>query len=185
MILPKVHTNFLSKSQCDRYVQYIESSDLWEDNGDGVWNKRSINLHTMGDNVREELLDIRFNVKETLQQDFETTDNIYVDIFQFVRWQIDDVLYPHADAENPDGSTHPFPYRNFAAVIYLNDNYSGGQIYFPTLENYQPVVTPGTLVIFPGTLEYLHGVTKIRSGTRYTIAGFFTYDRTKRDIYRI
>jgi len=185
MNLLKVHTNFLSAETCKRYVQYVEETNLWENNGDGDWNNRSINLATMGDTIREEMLDLRFRVKETMLQDYSVTENIYADIFQFVRWREGNVLSPHADAENPDGSTHPFPYRNFAAVIYLNDNYRGGQIYFPTQDNYQPVISPGTLVMFPGTTEYLHGVTKIMSGTRYTIAGFFTYDETRSDGYRI
>jgi hypothetical protein len=185
MDLLKVHKDFLPVESCARFVKYVEESNLWENNGDGDWNNRSVNLSKMDFTMREEMLDLRIRVKENMLQDYSITKNLFADIFQFVRWLPDNVLMPHADAENPDGSVHPFPYRNFAAVIYLNDNYRGGQIYFPNHDNFQPVITPGTLVTFPGTLEYLHGVTKIKSGTRYTIAGFFTYDETRADGYRI
>ena len=185
MNLPKIHKNFLSKETCQKFVHYIEQNDLWENNGDGDWNSRSINLFSMNEEIREEMLDVRIQVKKTIQEDFNFTQDIYADIFQFVRWLEGNALYPHADAENPDGSPHPFPYRNFAAVLYLNDNYDGGQIYFPTLDNFRPEIEVGTLAIFPGTVEYLHGVTKITSGTRYTIAGFFTYDSKYRDSYRL
>ena len=60
---------------------------------------------------------------------------------------------------------------------------SGGEIYFPNKENYCPPIEPGMLVFFPGTLEFLHGVKEVTEGTRYTIASFFTRDKSKADFY--
>jgi hypothetical protein len=34
-----------------------------------------------------------------------------------------------------------------------------------------------TLVFFPGTLEFLHGVKPITNGVRYTLTSFWTYDK--------
>lgn len=39
----------------------------------------------------------------------------------------------YADAENPGGEPHPYPWRHFASVIYLNDDYGDGAIHFPEL----------------------------------------------------
>jgi predicted 2-oxoglutarate/Fe(II)-dependent dioxygenase YbiX len=88
-------------------------------------------------------------------------------------------LHPHADSENPDGIPHPFPWRDFASVIYLNDDYDGGTIYFPNL-NIELKPLPGTLITFPGTLRYLHGVRRVTGGMRHTIASFITFDESKR-----
>jgi hypothetical protein len=40
---------------------------------------------------------------------------------------------------------------------------------------------PGLLIVFPGTLNYLHGIHKIISGVRNTIAMFHTFDSEKYD----
>ena len=45
---------------------------------------------------------------------------------------------------------------------------------FPDKDNFEPKIKPGMLVLFPGTLEYLHGVKEVTQGVRYTIASFFT-----------
>jgi len=177
--------NYVSSDVCERYVNAISHTDWWEKNNDYDWHNRSINLHSMPLDIKEELLDIRCDVKQKIINQYNVNDLLYSDLFQFVRWQVGNKLYPHADAENPDGSPHPMFYRNYASVIYLNDNYIGGEIYFPNFDNFKPKIKPGTLVMFPSTLRYLHGVTEITEGTRYTIVGFFTFNERYKDGNRI
>jgi hypothetical protein len=176
----------LNSATLDQYNEFVQTTDRWEQNGDGDWNGRSLNLQSMPCDLRESLLDYRIAVKNKIQEYFNLNKDLYADIFQFVRWRVGDCLDPpHADAENLDGTPHPFPYRNFAAVTYLNSDYCGGKISFPNLDNFCPEIKPGMLVAFPGTLDYLHGVSKVTQGTRYTIAGFFTYNSNYADTYRI
>lgn len=57
----------------------------------------------------------------------------------------------------------------FGAVIYLNDNYEGGKINFPTLgSSIKP--KPGSLLYWPGYLP--HSVSPVTSGVRYTLPIF-------------
>lgn len=107
-----------------------------------------------------------------------TLPPLYADVINFARWPVGYELQPHADAENPDGAPHPFPWRALAAVLYLNDDYGGGQIYFPNF-GLELKPKPGTLVVFPGTLKYLHGVRAVTSGMRHTLAAFLTFDADK------
>lgn len=180
-----IEEDFLPKDTCKRMANSLSRSNLWENNGDGIWNNRSINLGSMTYEDLEMMLTLRSTVKEKITKFYDLTESLYSDIFQFVRWREGNNLEPpHADAENLDGSDHPFFYRNYASIIYLNDDYEGGEIYFPTL-NIRPNIKPGTLVSFPGTLEYLHGVSTVTRGTRYTIAGFFTFDKNYHDGRRI
>jgi hypothetical protein len=59
----------------------------------------------------------------------------------------------------------------YGFVLYLNDDYTGGEIYYPKLNiEYKPKV--GDLVIHPGSEEYSHGVRDIVSGERYNITLF-------------
>jgi hypothetical protein len=60
----------------------------------------------------------------------------------------------------------------YAAVLYLNDDYAAGELFFP---NFGLTLTPaaGDLVIFPGTKHYEHGVHPVGSGPiRYVIPTF-------------
>lgn len=60
-----------------------------------------------------------------------------------------------------------------AVNLYLNDDYSGGEIYFP---DYDLEIKPksGQLIMFPGGHEFKHGVRTVTSGSRYTMSSFLT-----------
>lgn len=60
----------------------------------------------------------------------------------------------------------------YAAVLYINDDYNGGEVFFSKfgLELKPPA---GSLIIFPGTEKYEHGVRPVQSGpVRYVIPTF-------------
>lgn len=60
----------------------------------------------------------------------------------------------------------------YAAVLYLNDDYVAGELFFPRIGlKLRPL--PGDLMIFPGTEEFEHGVHPVGVGpTRYVIPTF-------------
>jgi hypothetical protein len=63
-----------------------------------------------------------------------------------------------------------FPYfwsGHLANILYLNDDYEGGELFFPDFK-FQIKPKPGMLVSFPGNTHYLHGVTKTSGNTRYS-----------------
>jgi hypothetical protein len=69
-----------------------------------------------------------------------------------------------------DGDSEPAVV--FAVIFYLNDDYTGGELYFPTrsLEVRPPA---GSVVIFPTTAEYKHGVHSVGPGpVRYVLPSF-------------
>ena len=115
------------------------------------------------------------NVKSIVNNNKE----IHLDHLSIARWPTGYELSPHADAENPPGfPKHEFYWRDFACITFLNNDFEGGNLYFPDL-NIEVTPEPGQSICFPGTMEYLHGVKKITKGVRYTIASFFTYDASK------
>lgn len=73
-------------------------------------------------------------------------------------------MHEHFDSTKPN---------DIATLIYLNEDYSGGSIYFPDLEiEIQPKA--GDLVCFPDTPDFVHGVKKILTGVRYTSPRWIT-----------
>jgi len=67
---------------------------------------------------------------------------------------------------------HTDPSIRYATIVYINDDYSEGNIFFPKL-GIELKPKPGTLLFFPGTEEYEHGVKYVGDGpTRYVLVGF-------------
>jgi Rps23 Pro-64 3,4-dihydroxylase Tpa1-like proline 4-hydroxylase len=87
------------------------------------------------------------------------------------RWDPGTSMNPHIDAE-PGWED-----RELAAMIYLNSDFTGGELYFSSDEfpygekSFQP--NSGMCVIFPCKGEmFRHGVTTIETGVRYTLSGW-------------
>ena len=67
---------------------------------------------------------------------------------------------------------HTDPSIRYATIIYINDEYVDGELFFPNLD-IQLKPKPGTLVFFPGNEEYEHGVKHVGEGPiRYVLVGF-------------
>jgi hypothetical protein len=99
-------------------------------------------------------------------------DPVWADSFSYSLWRVGDSQSPHADAEKNDGTPNEFPWRTHGCVLYLNNDFGGGEIYFPQ-HDIELKPEPGTLVWFPATAEYLHGVREVTSGLRLTISSFW------------
>ncbi len=68
---------------------------------------------------------------------------------------------------------HTDPSIRYAAILYINDDYKDGTLFFKNKENSDLRPTPGTLLLFPGDEEYEHGVRFVGEGPiRYVTVGF-------------
>jgi predicted 2-oxoglutarate/Fe(II)-dependent dioxygenase YbiX len=94
-----------------------------------------------------------------------------------VRWLPGQFQHPHADKElhigEDRGKPNDFPYYDLAGLFYLNDDYEGGELYFPD-QGIQFKPKAGSAYFFPGDMNYIHGVTEITSGIRYVCPFFWT-----------
>lgn len=79
------------------------------------------------------------------------------------------------DSHNDDGDIYegkPEGEKHYSAVLVLNDNYEGGDFHFDNLDITMPLEA-GSLIIFRGDLERLHGVSEVTSGYRVSMPIFF------------
>jgi hypothetical protein len=68
---------------------------------------------------------------------------------------------------------HTDPAIKYATILYINDDYKDGTLFFQNKENSDLKPAPGTLLIFPGNAEYEHGVRHVGEGPiRYVTVGF-------------
>jgi hypothetical protein len=67
---------------------------------------------------------------------------------------------------------HTDPAIRYATIIYINDDYVDGELFFPKLDiSLRP--KPGDMLFFPGDEEHEHGVKHVGEGPiRYVIVGF-------------
>ncbi len=109
---------------------------------------------------------------------------IYSDSIQLVKWEQGMSMPLHSDNSNPDGSHHPTPFRKYASVVYLNENYEGGELFLPSL-GLEIKPQTGLLVAFRGDRTHAHGVKPVTAGVRYTMPGWYTDDIQHRDPYSL
>ena len=163
--------NYLPIIEFEKYLNLSNQLNDWGyRNSSNVWAGRVIPQNGFLN------FDFLKGIETKIKSDFEIIDEIYPDYLGLVKWENGDMQHPHADGENPNNESHPFSWRNFGCVFYLNDNYEGGEIYFPN-QNIEIKPKPNTLVFFPGTMEYLHGVKPITNGIRYTLTSFWTFNK--------
>lgn len=94
-----------------------------------------------------------------------------------VRWPIGARQEPHADKEfhigEERGRPNDFPYYDIASLFYFNDEYEGGELYFP-VQGIEFKPKAGAAYFFPGDRHYVHGVRPVKSGHRFTSPFFWT-----------
>lgn len=105
---------------------------------------------------------------------------LWTDTVQLNVWEQGSCLPPHTDNSNPDGSVHSTPWRDFSSIVYLNDDYEGGELYFTAQDR---VLKPrrGMLVAFSAGYHHEHGVLKVTRGRRITMPAFYTFDQRRAD----
>lgn len=172
--------NFINKDQCAYIVNSVSKIKIWESGGNDFWDNRCLNISTISDLLDPECSFIIINAIKNLQNVIKShykVDEIYPDLIQVVRWFPGMSQPPHAD-DMTDTDITGFEHRVFGSIIYLNDNYSGGETYYPKY-NYSVTPKAGKLAIHPGDPDHLHGVTTIENNIRYTLASFWTKEKNK------
>lgn len=111
---------------------------------------------------------------------YALTRPLWTDTVQLNIWEQGSFLPCHTDNSNPDGTSHSTPWRDFSSIVYLNDDYEGGELYFTAQDR---VLKPrrGMLVAFSAGYHHEHGVLKVSADRRITMPAFYTFDQRKAD----
>jgi predicted 2-oxoglutarate/Fe(II)-dependent dioxygenase YbiX len=180
---PLVIENFLSQENLAIIKSFIDNNQSAWPNlaSNNFWAGRSLDYQNISDKTVQDIMLTNMNQLTTKIEQHSGFKNLYSDLLQIVRWPNGYELHPHADGENPDNTPHPFPWRLFGSVVYINDDYTGGEIHYPH-RGISIKPKPGMLAVHPGTVDFLHGVCPVTAGVRYTIASFFTIDSSRATI---
>jgi hypothetical protein len=88
---------------------------------------------------------------------------VYYEAFNFVKYEGEGQGFKiHAD-HGPHYNT------TVSIVVYLNDDYKGGELYFPRLDKLTYAPKAGDIAIFPSNYIYEHASLPMKSGTKYCV----------------
>lgn len=85
--------------------------------------------------------------------------------FYIRKWSYEKNAYmgKHFDGQDGDSTLA------FSMVLYLNDDYEGGEISFPN-QNITIKPKSGSLIMFPSQMPYIHEVLPFKNKDRYTVS---------------
>lgn len=176
--------NFLSEEESFIFKQWFDNFnyDNLVPSKIDFWHKRLLRqdetplipgYEKSFDEVSELIIDIRKRLVDTLNSIEE--DSWCLSEFNFIKMFKDSNPFPerrnkdlemfyHMDDQEANG------YENrvfWGAVIYPNNEYTGGEIYYPKYK-FKYKAKPGSLVLHRGNVK--HGVLLVNDGIRYSIA---------------
>ena len=180
--------NFLDKDFCQNYFSYlynktnnkcIDSSTMPWHIGNNIYYNDVDDLY-----LKNHLKNINYMVADLISN----VQNVqhYPHFCDLVLWKEGQYMVRHVD----NGFGQPYEIeralcvRTYSAIIYLNNDYKGGETVVKINENKDYISNPkvGSLLAFSSDQKSEHGVNKITSGTRATIAMWFTDNKNFCDI---
>lgn len=179
--------NFVELEHLKTIQNFLPKINEWVDPGESLYSEDGTCLYSAdywrnrqcsGDIIQKlnitiyEIIEYYINkMQQVLEKQFSVKLSNRPPVL--VKWTSGTEQQPHADKQLNDGSPNPFPDYDLNSLIYYNDNFEGGELYYP---EHDIVIKPepGLAVAHPGDIHFLHGVKRIISGERWTTPSFYT-----------
>ena len=143
--------NFLTKEECLTLLLEAETSKNWKP------QNKDTGIFILKSNNHKVLIDIHNRVASLFDK------NLHTQIIRMIH-KTDKDSFWERHSDNAGGAE-----IKYGVVLYLNDNFEGGELYYPNLDI---IIKPesGMLVYHPGDED--HEVLPVVSGNRYTLTSF-------------
>ena len=182
-----VYHDTFSSEDSKRYISTLESN--LSTGGKYKWSEAQVTNSTVPIKKARDAVDFKYkqeNLGPRNENNSELLD-LHEEIYQKLKYCIDDyaqywginvvyyeafnfVKYEGAGTHFNIHADHGPKYNcTVSAVIYINDDYEGGDLKFPRLDNlvYKPRV--GDIAVFPSNYIYEHASLPMESGTKYCV----------------
>jgi hypothetical protein len=184
-----LYKNAISRSDCSSLIVTLEDklshSDVfhWEKSEEEQSLRAalefSVNEETLGPktNLNEDLHKIHSLVRGVIKQciddyasSWEISINHYAPL-NFVKYSYPNTYFGlHTDHG-------PSKVRTVSAILYLNDDYEGGELHFPRIDGLTVKPEAGDIIVFPSTYTYLHESIPLLNGTKYVVLAFTDFEK--------
>lgn len=183
--------NFLHPSECAELIAHAEHSITSASSisvGNSYWNSRVVYPDGIAPDVLHRLRQLTLDIAHMIRRHYQLEPwiQVYLDTLVLARMKQGDGVDWHADnAFFPDCKPNYVDFRTWSAVVYLNGHdgvrgvasepsFTGGLFQFYARRNETIVPHAGRLLAFGAGCDYFHRALPVESGTRYTIALWFT-----------
>jgi hypothetical protein len=171
------YQDFLTPESCEKLINYFNTDkSMWMETC--FYNSSVMNLldplsKYNGHGINEEYFK---NLRQELWALAEDASGTRLNnlTFSAARWLPGAYADPHSDNSELDGTPNAWQDNKFVTIIYLNDNYQGGELVF-NYHNISIYPSTGTVVAFDPGIINVHSVSKITSGERYTMLASWDY----------
>jgi hypothetical protein len=155
-----VEIDFMTREECTKLIQKAERYGKWE----SMYGDKF-----PGQEMRIRVLDI--NLFEKLEQHFKDHIN---PVIEHHWWPLQ--MYGIRDAfiirYSPDTQKSLNCHHDaslVSTIVYLNDDYTGGDTYFPRQKFSTDGTEVGKMVLWPGQVTHGHEGREVTSGTKYAL----------------
>lgn len=182
-----IYESAISKQDADLVIKTLE--DTLSNSSVYKWNEAQVTNSDKPIKSARDCSDFKFNDKTLGEQNEENKGlfDIYDKMHKIVKqcvddyakyWGINVVYYEAFNFVKYEGKGQEFkihadhgPHYNttVSIVVYLNDNYEGGEIHFPRLDKLIYTPKAGDIAVFPSNYIYEHASLPMKSGTKYCI----------------
>lgn len=169
--------NFFSKSESKDLIDYFEKhADQWEMTC--FYNARVMSPDTPAKLSTHEYIDEEFMKTLRLKLQVHAEDVFSRDLRNLSlsahKWLTGAFAGFHADNAEMDGTPNAWRENKLVTIVYLNDDYEGGNLVF---RDHPIDIAPktGSMIVFDVGHENIHGVTEVTAGTRWTMLASFDY----------
>jgi 2OG-Fe(II) oxygenase superfamily len=182
-----IYRNTFSLEDANRYINILESN--LSNNKRYNWSQAQVTQSDVPIKKARDAVDFKYKQENLGPRDEHNAEliDLHEEIYQKLKFCIDDyakywginVVYYEAfnfvkyEGEGTHFNIHadhgPAYNATVSAVIYINDDYEGGEIKFPRLDNYIHKPRVGDIAIFPSNYIYEHASLPMKSGTKYCV----------------
>jgi hypothetical protein len=162
---------YLSAEQCEKLISYYDAGDhLWQTTC--FFNARVMDPYApLKEGLSSEAdADFFENLRASLKLSAEEVfgrplRNLTLSAH---KWLPGAFAGDHADNAELDGTPNAWQDNKLVTIIYLNDNYEGGNL---TFRDHGLSIAPeqGSMGVFDVGIDNVHGVSEVTSGERYTM----------------
>lgn len=122
----------------------------------------------------KQIFDPLMNKMHKTIQDLWDRETFIETNYSILGYRVGESLKSHHDDIYNMPTNSGYPKRNISSVLYLNDDYEGGELNFI---NQKIKIKPnaGTVVLFPSTERFTHFASKVVSGVKFFVPSLWCF----------